>query len=155
MKTTAIRYHDFSAGHRVVEHEGKCQHFHGHNYRVTFHCEAEQLDSLGRVVDFSVIKEKLCMWLEDNWDHKFIAWTCDPVVSSIIENENTQYDSTFVDSVVLVPFNPTAENMGDHLLNRIGPRKLRGSGVTLVRVDISETRKCSVTCELERGLHEG
>ena len=74
---TASRYHDFSTGHRVYGHENKCAHAHGHNYRVHFHC-AGGLDNVGRVIDFSVIKDKLCNWLEDNWDHKFILWEKDP-----------------------------------------------------------------------------
>ena len=77
---TATRYHDISCGHRVVGHEGKCQYLHGHNYRIHFTCTAESLDTVGRVIDFSVIKSKLCMWLEDNWDHMFLAWDEDEVI---------------------------------------------------------------------------
>jgi 6-pyruvoyltetrahydropterin/6-carboxytetrahydropterin synthase len=44
---TANRYHDISCGHRVVGHEGKCRHLHGHNYRIHFVCAAPQLDSSG------------------------------------------------------------------------------------------------------------
>ena len=36
MNITATRYHDICAGHRVYGHEGKCSHFHGHNYRIYF-----------------------------------------------------------------------------------------------------------------------
>jgi 6-pyruvoyltetrahydropterin/6-carboxytetrahydropterin synthase len=60
---TVSRYHDISAGHRVCGHESKCSHLHGHNYRITFECTADELDHLGRVIDFSLIKEKLCQWL--------------------------------------------------------------------------------------------
>src|SRR5690606_40371968 len=52
----AERYHDISCGHRVVGHEGKCRFLHGHNYRIHFTVAADQLDEIGRVVDFSVIK---------------------------------------------------------------------------------------------------
>ena len=41
---TAERYHDISMGHRVVGHENKCRHLHGHNYRIHFVCEASSLD---------------------------------------------------------------------------------------------------------------
>lgn len=33
-----------------------------HNGRVTFYCQADELDSVGRVIDFSVIKTSLCNW---------------------------------------------------------------------------------------------
>jgi len=150
MKITANRYHDISCGHRVVGHEGKCRFLHGHNYRVHFYCEAEQLDTVGRVIDFGVIKEKLCMWIENKWDHKFLAWEQDSVMRSIVNKFSGIYgDLVMIDkSVVWLPFNPTAENMGEYLLNTIGPKQLEGTGVRLIRVVIEETRKCSVTCEV-------
>ena len=139
-KITATRYHDFSAGHRVVGHENKCRHLHGHNYRVHFHVSGG-LDDLGRVMDFGVIKSKLCAWLENSWDHKMILSEEDPYI--II------FDGTDVwKDLVLVPFNPTAENMAKYLLEHVGPILLRGTHVTLVKVDIEETRKCSASAEL-------
>jgi 6-pyruvoyltetrahydropterin/6-carboxytetrahydropterin synthase len=46
---------------------------------------------------------------------------------------------------VIVNFNPTAENMGQYLIEIVGPAQLVDTGVTLVNVNIEETRKCSVT----------
>ena len=148
---TASRYHDFSAGHRVVGHEGKCSFLHGHNYRVHFFCKAKSLDSVGRVLDFSEIKLKLCNWLEEHWDHRFLAWDRDDFCRhlSIIKTHQT-HGKTWRDSVVWLPFNPTAENMGDYLLHTIGPQQLYGTGVRLVKVVVEETRKCSVTCEIKQ-----
>ena len=51
MPWQAKRYHDISCGHRVFQHESKCAHLHGHNYRVHFTCEAEELDNIGRVIE--------------------------------------------------------------------------------------------------------
>ncbi len=148
MKQTAERYHDFSYGHRVVGHEGKCRHLHGHNGRVHFTVEAEKLDQIGRVMDFGVIKEKLCMWVEDNWDHKFMAWTEDQLMNKI-SNAVSEYpfskdaDYMLFESIIWVPFNPTAENMAEYLVEVIGPQQLEGTGCTLTHVIIEETRKCS------------
>lgn len=143
---TANRYHDISVGHRVVGHESKCRHLHGHNYRVHFEVEADQLDAIGRVLDFSVIKSHLCMWLEDNWDHKFLAWENDPLMRNLVvecSDDNGANMDMLMDSIVFVPFNPTAENMAEYLVKMIGPFKLAGTGCTLRRVVIEETRKCS------------
>lgn len=152
MKQTAERYHDISTGHRVVGHENKCRHLHGHNYRVHFVCEAEGLDKVGRVIDFGVIKEKLCMWLEDNWDHKFLAWENDPVMIELLglSAHDAEADDylLFTESVVLTPFNPTAENMAQYLVEVIGPRQLVDTGVTLTSVKIEETAKCSASFSL-------
>lgn len=148
-KITAERYHDISCGHRVVGHENKCKWLHGHNYRVHFTCEANQLDNIGRVIDFGVIKQKLCMWLEDNWDHKFLAWEQDPVMYTIETalNKDCWEDEfcVFSNSIVFVPFNPTAENMAQYIVEVVGPKQLEGSGVTLTSVRIEETRKCSAS----------
>lgn len=136
---TAHRYHDISCGHRVVGHESKCRHLHGHNYRIHFYCEAP-LDELGRVIDFGVIKSTLCMWLEDQWDHRLLISKLDPMLETLKELDPK--------GVVAVPFNPTAENMGLHLLNVIGPMLLEGKGVRLVRVTVEETRKCGATVDV-------
>lgn len=136
-KITATRYHDFSTGHRVYGHESKCAHLHGHNYRIHLTVEADALDTVGRVMDFSAIKEHLCYWLENEWDHKFLVWEQDPFAKSLKELDPK--------GTVIVNFNPTAENMGQYLVDVVGPKQLAGTGVRLVSVNIEETRKCNVT----------
>lgn len=135
----AHRYHDISCGHRIHGHEGNCRNLHGHNYRVHFTCVAGELDAVGRVIDFSEIKTRLCLWLEEAWDHKFLIWERDPLA-----NDLRQIDPT----VVLVPFNPTAENMAQHLVEVVGPAQLEGTGIQLVEVLVEETRKCSASYSL-------
>jgi 6-pyruvoyltetrahydropterin/6-carboxytetrahydropterin synthase len=134
---SVTRYHDISAGHRVVGHEGKCRHLHGHNYRIHFECVAPTQDDIGRVIDFAVIKSKLCSWVEMYWDHMFLVYDHDPLKEKIIAAD--------ISSIVLVPFNPTAENMARFLVLEVGPRALEGTGVTLRSCRIDETRKCSAS----------
>ena len=136
MPWQAKRYHDISCGHRVFQHESKCAHLHGHNYRVHFTCEAEELDNIGRVIDFSDMKSRLCMWLEDHGDHKTLIWGNDPWAKVLPEIDPT---------IVIVPFNPTAENIAQHLVEVIGPQQLAGTGIKLVHCDVEETRKCSAS----------
>lgn len=105
MSYSVIRSHEICAGHRVVGHESKCRHLHGHNY--VFHFKVQPkgvpvemdypegfpgpltnpggLDQVGRVVDFSVVKSTLCQWLEDNWDHKFLHWVSDPLINGLVD----------------------------------------------------------------------
>lgn len=129
------RYHDVSCGHRVHGHEGKCRNLHGHNYRIHFTCVAEDgaLDGVGRVIDFSQIKARLCMWIEEHWDHRFLIWEEDPMKSHLLELDPT---------VVVVPFNPTAENIAQYLVEVVGPAQLAGTGIKLSEVMVEETRKC-------------
>ncbi len=138
---TATRFHDFCAGHRVAGHENKCAHLHGHNYRIHFTIAARQLDSIGRVMDFSVIKSKLCEWLEDNWDHKMILWEHDPLLPNLKD--------LVPDDIVSVPFNPTAENMAEYLCNVVAIDQLAGTGCVLIKCEIEETRKCKASYEIK------
>ena len=147
---TVTRYHDISCGHRVVGHEGKCRHLHGHNYRIHFECTAPDTDELGRVIDFGVIKSALCMWVEDNWDHRMLLWERDPILEALDERmiQSGELNKVLDESLHIVNFNPTAENMAAYLLEVIGPMRLDGTGVTLSRVTIEETMKCSATAML-------
>lgn len=137
---TVERYHDISMGHRVVGHENKCKHLHGHNYRIHFTCTADTLDSLGRVIDFGIIKQKLCEWLEIHWDHKMMLWEQDPLLDALSQ--------IAPDDLVVVPFNPTAEHMAAYLVEVVAPSQLAGTGVSVCSVRIEETRKCSATYSL-------
>lgn len=163
MSHKASRYHDFSYGHRVAGHENKCRHLHGHNGRVHFHCQAnpstESLDKIGRVIDFGEIKSRLCMWIENNWDHKFLAWENDPVMLRVADLTNVwdrpfnggepgEANEILSGSIVWTPFNPTAENMAEYLVRVIGPQQLEGTGIVLVEVRIEETAKCHASFSL-------
>jgi 6-pyruvoyltetrahydropterin/6-carboxytetrahydropterin synthase len=142
---SAVRYHDISCGHRVYGHESKCAHLHGHNYRVHFGVTTSELDRVGRVIDFSVIKDKLCMWLEDNWDHKFLVWQEDPWAADLAIMDPT---------VVSLPFNPTAEKMADYLMRFVAPVQLMDTGVVCTMVKVEETRKCSAFVTSDAGQLE-
>jgi 6-pyruvoyltetrahydropterin/6-carboxytetrahydropterin synthase len=134
------RYHDISAGHRVVGHENKCSHLHGHNFRVHFTVTAKALDDIGRVIDFSVIKAQLCDWLETHWDHRFLMYEADELRIPLQEMAS--------EDIVSCPFNPTAENMAQYLCEVVGPQQLKGTGCQLIKCTIEETRKCSATYEI-------
>tara|TARA_R110000824_G_scaffold357356_1_gene544808 strand:- start:809 stop:1234 length:426 start_codon:yes stop_codon:yes gene_type:complete len=139
MSVVATRYHDFSAGHKVTGHENKCRHLHGHNYRIHFTVQLDVgLDDIGRVLDFSSIKDRLCDWLEVQWDHRFLIYEDDP--------DRVVLQQHFPDDVVITPFNPTAENMARHLVHTVAPVALDGTGCELVRCVVEETRKCQATC---------
>ena len=141
-KITATRFHDFCAGHRVCGHENKCAHLHGHNYRIHFTIQSlEGQDHLGRVIDFSVIKSKLCQWLEDNWDHKTLIYDCDPLIDDLIK--------IVPDDIISVAFNPTAENMAKYLCEVVAVDQLAGTGCVLIKCEIEETRKCRASYEIK------
>lgn len=140
-------------GHRVYGHESKCANLHGHNYRFHFTVRKKPfdyrgengLDDIGRVIDFSVIKEMLCQWLEKNWDHKMMLWEQDPFINDLVF-VNNQYSADIV--FISVPFNPTAENIAEYFLKTIAPQLLEQSGVYLYSLKLDETAKCSAIVTL-------
>lgn len=73
---------EISASHKLeLDYESKCTNLHGHNWVITVHCRAKDLNSNGMVTDFTDIKRTVMGRL----DHANL-------------NE-------------VLPFNPTAENL--------------------------------------------
>lgn len=145
---TCTRRIQFCAGHRVMGHENKCAHLHGHNYVVMVTAQgadwkvstdSEGLDRIGRVVDFAVLKHRLGGWIEDNWDHGFILHTDD---ADAWEAVRVFMASGVDQKTYAMPDNPTAENMANHLLRVIGPQVLDDTGVELTTVRVWETENC-------------
>lgn len=129
-------------GHRVLNHESKCSNMHGHNYVAIFHAVADGLDDIGRVIDFSVLKEKLGGWIDRVWDHTYIVYKADKEVIAALECVSRKKPYFVAD------FNPTAENMAEYLLNVVCPRELEGTGVEVRRIQLWETENCSVEVTL-------
>jgi 6-pyruvoyltetrahydropterin/6-carboxytetrahydropterin synthase len=137
-----VRQLRFCAGHRLYGHESKCAFFHGHNYRVDIEVEGvhggAEVDSVGRIVDFSMIKRRMLGWLDDNWDHGFLIYEEDAnALAAIRMVEPTKY--------FVMPYNPTAENMARYLLEVVSPAMLGDLGVVARRVTVWETEEsCAV-----------
>lgn len=138
---TCTRRIQFCAGHRVYKHESKCANMHGHNYVALFEAVAPDLDSIGRVIDFSVLKDKIGGWIDRYWDHGFIYWDQDREARNALL---TLPDQKFY----AMPTNPTAENMAVYLLNSICPELLTGTGITIREVVVHETENCYARAEL-------
>src|SRR5210317_1108900 len=132
-KVTACRCLAFDAGHRVLGHEGKCRFPHGHRYVAEVMCEAE-LDHLGRIVDFAVIKDNVGAWIEKNWDHAFLVYEED---KELLRALATLKDK----NVYVCSWNPTAENMATFLLVRAG-ELLEGTRVKVTSIRVYETPNC-------------
>lgn len=138
MKVYAVRKIKFDSGHRVVGHEGKCQSNHGHEYWAHFYAEsATGLDSIGRVVDFSILKDIIGKWIDNNWDHNMIIWKQDPNLGLLQQCEG-------IKKPFVVDFNPTAENLAKYLIETLCPLLLQGSGVSITKIQLFETSNCYV-----------
>ena len=137
-----IRQLKFCAGHRLYKHESKCAFFHGHNYRVDIEVVGQgggtEVDAVGRVVDFSQIKQRMLGWLDTHWDHAFIVFEQDEnALAAVRMVEPTKY--------FVLPWNPTAENMARYLLEVVAPEVLGDLGVIAREVRVWETEEsCAV-----------
>jgi len=130
--TRCIRRVQFCAGHRVWKHESKCAHLHGHNYVVLFHARAAELDNLGRVIDFSELKNRLGGWIDMHWDHGFILNRLDEEAIRAVGSIPRQ-------KLYLIEGNPTAENLALYLLTCVAPGQMVETGVTVERIILWET----------------
>jgi 6-pyruvoyltetrahydropterin/6-carboxytetrahydropterin synthase len=142
---SCTRRFQFCAGHRIMGHENKCAHLHGHNYvaYVTAAVAVDQTttDNIGRVIDFSVLKERYGAFIDRNWDHGFILHSEDGVAAEAIERVGQALG--FVQKVWYLPnANPTAENIARYLL-KLGPDLMEGTGVEITKVVVWETENCS------------
>jgi 6-pyruvoyltetrahydropterin/6-carboxytetrahydropterin synthase len=63
----------FDSGHRLLGYQGKCAYPHGHTYRAEVFLEERSLDPLGLVYDFTELKSRIKSWIDNNWDHAFLA----------------------------------------------------------------------------------
>lgn len=140
MTYSAVRRLQFCSGHRVYKHESKCNNLHGHNYVLFIHARAkdDDLDSIGRVIDFSVLKSLMGNWIDENWDHGFIYYALDSEVEKVL----------FLKKYAM-PNNPTAENMAHYLLNVIAPTLFKDTGVEIYKIVLWETENCFAEVTLD------
>ena len=139
MSITITKQIKFCAGHRLLNHGGKCENFHGHNYRVDIHVTGETTDAIGRVVDFSVISELFKQWIDQHWDHGFLLWKED--TSAIESIRQVQPHKLF-----LMHANPTAENMALYLLEHVAPQlaeRTEGRDIYVSKIVLWETDSSS------------
>ena len=121
----------FCYGHRLLNYDGKCRFLHGHNGRAVVTLEAESLDDLGMVMDFSKIKAVLQTWIDDALDHKMLLHRNDPVLPALQHLKEPFF---------LMDVNPTAENIA-----RLIYDYAVGKGFPVVEVSLWETEKCYAT----------
>jgi len=126
---------EFDAGHRVMNHEGKCKHLHGHRYIVDLYATADHLDALGRIIDFSVLKGIVGKWIDDNLDHKTMLFEEDVKLMAALDAAG-HYGDLFI-----TDFNPTAENLAFFLFNK-SVVLLADHPVAVTRVVVHETPNC-------------
>ncbi len=116
---------EFSYGHRLLNHEGKCRHLHGHNGLVEVDVEAEAVDRLGMVIDFADVNDVVKTWIDENLDHRMLLSGDDPA-TPILEAAG--------EPVFVMAENPTAENIAKLIWTAS-----RNQGLQVAEVRVWET----------------
>jgi len=108
---------------------------HGHRYALEATFVAADLDNLGRVIDFGVIREVLGGWIDDNFDHNTILSIKDKELGKKISEITGQ-------KIYYIKENPTAENIANYIFGEICPKLFADKNVKCVAIKLYETPNC-------------
>lgn len=124
---------NFEMAHALVGHNGPCKNIHGHSYKFNVTVKGEVKNGTsdsdeGMVVDFTVIKKIVQTLIVDEYDHSLVLW-------DKMKIDTTQFQ--FMNKLILVPFNPTCENLLTYYVDLI--KKELPSNLTLEHLLLRET----------------
>lgn len=105
--------HHFPAAHRVLD--GPAQTIHGHNFAVKVEVSGQPQEDT--IMDFDAMKTLFATFMNDAWAYRLILsdkdeLAVDTEVWPVLEQNGA----------IMVPFNPTAENMAAYLAEVFGVR---------------------------------
>lgn len=140
------RVFEWDMGHRVTNHKSLCKNPHGHRYILTVYVtgplnNTDNDSAQGMVLDFGELKSLINQHVADVFDHSFMYWSKDPVMSAFADS-NTDL------KMVPVDFVPTAECIVQHIatiLQDVFAKRL--PDVTLAKLELNETPKCKAIWE--------
>jgi 6-pyruvoyltetrahydropterin/6-carboxytetrahydropterin synthase len=110
----------FAAGHTLRNYKGKCEHVHGHNYKVRVTLAGDKLNAAGLLMDFVDLRAAIKRLVE-KLDHRFL-------------NDIPPFDQ----------LNPSAENLAKYICDEIEPQA-RNQGLQVHGVTVWETDTTSAT----------
>jgi 6-pyruvoyltetrahydropterin/6-carboxytetrahydropterin synthase len=83
VRTSVTRTFRFEAAHQLPWHEGKCQHLHGHSYRLEVTVEGP-IGPNGIVIDFADLRAVVEREVIDRYDHRFLNDLMDNPTAELI-----------------------------------------------------------------------
>lgn len=112
----------FCYGHRLMGHQGKCRHLHGHSVKASITVAADQLNSQGMVCDFADISAVASAYIEQELDHNLLLHRDDPLVPML---------ATANERFLLLNEHPTAEYLAKLIYDQVKIQGLRVQSVAL------------------------
>ena len=111
---------NFAAAHQLREFQGKCEHLHGHNWKVEVYITGEKVGEDGMLMDFGLIKKATAEVL-DRLDHQFL-------------NEVEPFTS----------LNPSSENIARYIYESLG-REINNGNARVSKVTAWESDTACAT----------
>ncbi|MFH0867202.1 MAG: 6-carboxytetrahydropterin synthase [Bacteroidota bacterium] len=125
----------FEMAHALWGYDGPCKNIHGHSYYLYVTIIGEPLNDPsspknGMVIDYSILKKTIKENITAPLDHALLLNANTP--HKELENFKNMFDN-----IILVPFQPTCENLLIDFAARIP--KLLPKGIILFSLRLSET----------------
>lgn len=125
----------FDMAHALYGYDGPCKNIHGHTYHLTITLLGQPISytedvKLGMVMDFSDLKTIVQQTIREKFDH------------ALVLNDQAPYSKSDVitsefEKVILVPFQPTCENLLLHFVEEIKDKFAQN--ISLVSMRLEET----------------
>lgn len=112
---------EFEAAHRIVDYPGKCNRLHGHNWIVEVTVQGTELNELGMLIDFKVLKKAVNEKI-DQLDHIYL----------------NELEAFRVE-------NPTAEHIAKYIFEELSSSELLRGCIGVKSVKVWESPKSAVT----------
>lgn len=133
------RHFELDAGHRLAEHEFKCQNLHGHRYKFDIEIKGSVDEETGMLMDFSHVKSPIM----DAFDHNCLLNSEDELVSEdLVEQVNSSQNK----ELYLMDCEPSAENIVDESAELIFEKMSldEKNRINSVLIELYETPNCKV-----------
>ena len=125
--------------HRLGKgYKGKCMNVHGHSWKITINVIGSKLDSMGMLVDYKEIKEKLANEVDRLLDHKLVLQKDDPFIP-LLKNDT---------EVFTMDENPTSENLARFLFDYLSIIVGLEAPYKIYSIEVGET--CTSSCIFTR-----
>jgi 6-pyruvoyltetrahydropterin/6-carboxytetrahydropterin synthase len=116
---------EFSSAHALRGYQGKCEHLHGHNWKIEVYVRGRRLNDIGLLVDFKELKSATRRVMEF-LDHKIL-------------NELPPFDERW---------NPSSENIARFILDEVG-LQINNEDRTVYKVRAWETPTTVASYQIE------